>query len=206
MATYSSRLAVARVYIRQQQCSSVKLLSWCGVYLGYSIPLPWCTKVACGVRSTVSYSSLSCDLSDHGPGVGGEPWRVQWRAFIFWSLLMFSVWKLASSLVRTTCFGQLYQVTQKIDLLLWSNCKRLRESYTEHVSRCSIKSLRDNVIGQFPLEIESVRAGQPTEIIVLRDEWRMDFFTRHSLTLLIAHALRVVSAHKLRGIGIYDAR
>ncbi len=45
VATYSGRLAVARLFIRQQQLqhSSGKLLSWCGVYLGYVVPLPWCT-------------------------------------------------------------------------------------------------------------------------------------------------------------------
>ncbi len=54
VATYSGILAVAKSFIRQQQHSSVKLLSWCVVYLGYSVPLPWCTKVAYGVRYVVS--------------------------------------------------------------------------------------------------------------------------------------------------------
>ncbi len=56
MATYSGRLAVARSFIRQwqRQHSSAKLLSWCVVYLGYLVPLPWCTKVAYGVRYAVS--------------------------------------------------------------------------------------------------------------------------------------------------------
>ncbi len=41
VATYSGRLEVARSFIRQwqQQLSSGKLL----LYLGYSVPLPWCT-------------------------------------------------------------------------------------------------------------------------------------------------------------------
>ncbi len=48
VATYSGRLAVASVFIRQQQQhSSAKLLSWHGVYLGYSVPLLKGTKV-CG--------------------------------------------------------------------------------------------------------------------------------------------------------------
>ncbi len=34
-------------------CVSAKLLSWCVVYLGYSVPLPWCTKVVYGVRYAV---------------------------------------------------------------------------------------------------------------------------------------------------------
>ncbi len=56
VATYSGRLAMARSFIRQQQqqYSSAKLLSWCIVYFGYSVPLPWCTKVAYGVRYAVS--------------------------------------------------------------------------------------------------------------------------------------------------------
>ncbi len=54
----SGRLAVARSVIRQwqqqQQHSSEKLLSWPVVYLGYSVPLPWCTKVVYRVRYVVS--------------------------------------------------------------------------------------------------------------------------------------------------------
>ena len=47
---------VARSFIRQwqQQHNSVKLLSWCGIHLGYLVPLPWCTKVVYGVRYAVS--------------------------------------------------------------------------------------------------------------------------------------------------------
>ena len=64
MATYSGRPVVARSFIRQQQWqhSSAKLLTWCGVYLGYSVPLPWCTKGAYRVRYAVRYSSLPLGL------------------------------------------------------------------------------------------------------------------------------------------------
>ena len=38
VATYSRRPAVARLFIRQRQCSAAH-----GIYLGYLVPLPWCT-------------------------------------------------------------------------------------------------------------------------------------------------------------------
>ena len=55
VVTYTGRLEVAKSFTRQwqQQYSSAKLLSWhswCVVYLGYSVSLPWYTKVAYGVR------------------------------------------------------------------------------------------------------------------------------------------------------------
>ena len=53
---HTGRLVVARSFIRQWQLqySSTKLLSWYVVYLGYLVPLPWCTEVAYGVRYVVS--------------------------------------------------------------------------------------------------------------------------------------------------------
>ena len=44
VAMYSGRPVAAGPFIRQQQqCSSAKLFYWCVVYLGYLVPLPWCT-------------------------------------------------------------------------------------------------------------------------------------------------------------------
>ncbi len=50
VATYSSRLAVARSFISRGSVA----LSWPGIYLVYLVPLTWCTKVVYGIWYAVS--------------------------------------------------------------------------------------------------------------------------------------------------------
>ncbi len=70
---------MARSFIRQWQRSSAKLLSWCGIYLRYSVPLPWCTKVAYRVRYAVSVlvRKVSLTLAACSPCSAVSHWTVK---------------------------------------------------------------------------------------------------------------------------------
>ena len=98
---------------QQQQHSSAKLLSWCAVYLRYLVPLPWCIKVAYGVRYAVSE-------------------LVNWENLIWWRTD--AKWKIVFSKHINSRFGFL----SEFPICLREVAKRDLEGQSRTISRLDI--------------------------------------------------------------------